>query len=64
MNEIINNNNIYQRHFYKTIMTIAFSIDTGHRFHSILRLFVYLFLLNWSVLVSNKLIINNKNPDR
>lgn len=39
------------RKFYQTLMTVTFSLDTGHQYHYILRPMIYIFLLNWTIMV-------------
>lgn len=53
----IKDTNIHQRNFYKIIMSIAYSFDTGHKYQSTLRMFLYIFLFNWTIMVSNKITI-------
>lgn len=39
--------NTNQRKFYQTLMTVAFSLDTGHRYHYVLRFIIYLAIIDW-----------------
>lgn len=42
---------IYERKFYQTLMTVAFAINTGHKYDHILRLMVYIYIFDWFVMV-------------
>lgn len=49
--EISIENNTNRRNFYQTLMTVAFSLDTGHRYYYVLRFFIYLSIFDWAMSV-------------
>lgn len=48
----IKKNETEHRIFYQTLMTLAFSLNTGHRYHYYLRSIIYIYILNWILMVS------------
>lgn len=52
-------NNGGHRIFYQTLMTMTFSLNTGHQHHYILKLMIYIIIHLWMLLVGNKNFITN-----
>lgn len=42
-----------ERKFYQTLLTVSFAVNTGHRYHFILRLLLYVYILDFLIPVSN-----------
>lgn len=40
------------RIFYQTLMTFAFSLNIDHRYHYYLKPVIYIFIINWTLMVS------------
>lgn len=42
-----------KRKFYQTLLTVSFAVNTGHRYHFILRFLIYVYILDFFIPVSN-----------